>query len=132
MPPRPCAGKPALAEQPSAIIAPDSSGRIIHLYHKLNLALLGLTPVALVLSPSVLNMPVDLALGVLFPLHAHVAMNGVITDYAGKVFGKGATMSCRIVMLGFTCGTILGFARLNLTGEGLTESVKGLWRKSIK
>mmetsp|Transcript_6169 Transcript_6169/g.8982 ORF Transcript_6169/g.8982 Transcript_6169/m.8982 type:complete len:105 (-) Transcript_6169:420-734(-) len=103
---------------------------MIHLFHKVNLALLGVTPLALVLSPSALNMPVDLALGVLFPVHAHIAMNGVITDYAAKIFGKGATMPCRFLMLGITGGTILGFARLNLAGDGLTESVKGLWRKS--
>lgn len=87
---------------------------------------------ALILSPSSLNMPVDLALGVLFPVHAHVAMNSVITDYADKFFGKGAMMPCRVLMLGITAATILGFARLNLTGDGLTESVKGIWRKSIK
>ena len=105
---------------------------MMHLYHKLNWGLLGLTPLAFMLSPSVMNMPIDLALGVLFPLHAHFSMNGVITDYAAKIFGKGATMPCRVVMAGVTGVTLLGFARLNLTGDGLTESIKGLWRKSIK
>ena len=28
-----------------------------------------------------INMPVDLALGVIFPLHAHIGMNWIISDY---------------------------------------------------
>ena len=99
-------------------------------YHKLNWALLGLTPVAFAVSPSLLAMPVDLALGVAFPLHAHFAMNCVIADYAEKFLGKGAKGPSRVAMLGLTGVTLLGFLRLNLTGEGITGTVKRLWRKS--
>jgi len=48
----------------------------------------GLTPLAFLLSPSKMNMPVDIALGVLLPLHGHIGMNYVITDYATKLFGR--------------------------------------------
>ena len=36
----------------------------------------------------------------------------------------------RVAMLGLTGVTLLGFLRLNLTGEGITGTVKRLWRKS--
>ena len=72
----------------------------------------------------------DLALGVAFPLHAHFAMNCVIADYAEKFLGKSAKGPSRVAMLGLTGVTLLGFLRLNLTGEGITGTVKRLWRKS--
>ena len=30
-------------------------------------------------------MPVDMMLGIMFPLHAHISMNFVITDYLPKL-----------------------------------------------
>ena len=73
-------------------------------------------------------MPVDLALGILFPVHAHIGMNLVITDYAKKLFGKGAVQPCRVGMLVLTGTTGLGLLKLNLSGPGLTETIKSLWR----
>ena len=43
----------------------------VHWYHKLNMALIGLGPVALMM-PSEWTFPVDLALGVIIPLHSHL------------------------------------------------------------
>ena len=37
-------------------------------YHGVNLAILGLTPLAFVLSPTSMNFPVDIALGIALPL----------------------------------------------------------------
>jgi succinate dehydrogenase (ubiquinone) membrane anchor subunit len=79
------------------------------------------------LSPSKLNMPVDLALGVALPLHAHIGMNYVITDYATKLLGAGARGPARICMAGFTGVTMVGLLKLNLSGPGITETVKSLW-----
>lgn len=76
-----------------------------------------------------MNLPVDLALGIALPLHAHIGMNYVITDYAEKVLGKGARGPARYAMVGFTGLTALGLTKLNLTGVGITETVKALWRK---
>ena len=39
-----------------------------------------LGPVALVLSPSAWSFPIDLALGVIIPLHSHLGSNDVISD----------------------------------------------------
>jgi len=96
-------------------------------FHKINMLLLGLTPVAFALSPSPFAMPVDIALGLALPIHAHIGMNYVITDYAPKI-SKGIVGPCRIAMLGLTAFTVLGLLKLNTTGEGLTETVKKLWR----
>ena len=99
---------------------------MVHIFHKTNLATLALTPVAIVLSPSVINMPVDLALGVIFPIHAHIGMNGVISDYALK-FGIPVGPA-RYLMAAFTGGTIIGLTVLNIKGDGITETLKQFWR----
>ena len=144
----------------------DSSGKLIHVHHKVNLALLALAPVAVACSPSMINMPIDLALGLALPLHAHIGMNMVATDYVSKLFGKGAVAPARYGLVAFTvrrrrrhraaalaclCApprraangaaplsrarrrspqglTVLGLLKLNLTGPGITETVKGFWR----
>lgn len=54
-------------------------------YHILNHSLLLACPLALILSPSVLTFPIDLFLGVALPLHGHVGLNYVISDYVPKV-----------------------------------------------
>lgn len=101
---------------------------MISLHHKINMALMGLLPVSMVLSPSSLNMPVDLALGIFLPLHGHIGMNLVITDYAKKMFGKGGVGPARFVMAAITGTTMLGLLKLNLTGPGITETLKDFWR----
>ena len=63
----------------------DTSKSVLTFYHQSGYALVALTPVAFILSPSWLNFPVDLALGVIFPVHSHIAINYVITDYVPKV-----------------------------------------------
>ncbi len=97
------------------------------LTHALRPNVQGLTPVAFVLSPSPLNLPVDLALGFALPLHGHIGMNYVITDYATKVFGSGARDPARAAMFAFTGITMFGLTSLNLNGPGITTTVKSLW-----
>ena len=69
--------------------AADHSTGLSHLYHKLNIGLCALTPLALLLSPSAMNLPVDLALGVGIPVHFQISGHGLITDYAPLLFGNG-------------------------------------------
>ena len=109
--------------------AADHDAKTLSIYHKVNWALLGLTPAAFAFSPSMLNFPIDVALSVAFPFHAHVAMNCVITDYIPKFFGKAAVGPARVVMAGATGLTALGLLKLTLTGPGLTETIKSLWRE---
>jgi succinate dehydrogenase (ubiquinone) membrane anchor subunit len=59
-------------------------------------------------------------------------MNYVITDYAAKLLGSGARGPARIGMLAFTGISVAGLTKLNLTGPGITETVKAMWRKQPK
>ena len=94
-------------------------------YHYTVYGSVALFPVALALSPSKLNIPVDVALGLIFPIHAHIGMNYVISDYVPKAFRSAA----RTGWLGVTAVTILGLLKLNLFGDGMTESVKSMFRE---
>ncbi len=70
-------------------------------------------------------MPIDILLGVLFPIHSHVALNYVVADYVPK----SSRPLVRGLVLVASVITAAGLLKLNLTGPGLTESVKSLWRK---
>ena len=87
-----------------------------------------LTPVAFILSPSYLNFPVDVALGILFPIHSHIAINIIITDYVPIALQAVSKMG----LLGVTTITTLGLLKLTFFGPGLTETIKGLWRAEKK
>ena len=63
----------------------DSSKSLNNFHHTCGYALVGLTPLAFMLSPSWVNFPIDLTLGVLFPVHSQLSLNFVITDYVPKV-----------------------------------------------
>ena len=93
------------------------------------LALLGATPVALATDSTFLSFPVDMGLAVMFPLHGHIGMNYVITDYVPKLFSKAAVGPARAIMVGVTGATMLGLTKLNVEGPGITGTLKALWRK---
>jgi succinate dehydrogenase (ubiquinone) membrane anchor subunit len=107
-----------------SIVNADKSKSLNRIYHISGTALAVLTPVAFVLSPSPMNLPVDLALGVMFPLHAHIGMNYVISDYVPKATRGLARGS----LLAFSVITAAGLLRLNVQGAGLTDTVKSVWR----
>ncbi|GMH86272.1 hypothetical protein TrST_g6911 [Triparma strigata] len=100
-------------------------------YHKVNMLIMGLTPVAFALSPSKLNLPIDVLLGLALPLHAHIGMSYVITDYVPKI-SKSLTGPARVLLLGLTGVTTVGLLKLNIFGDGMTETVKSLWRGKKK
>jgi len=102
----------------------DSSKGLNKAYHASGLILAVLTPVALAVSPSPVTLPFDLLLGALFPLHSHVALNYVISDYVPKVSRPAA----RGVILVATVIAAAGILQINLAGPGLTETIKSLWR----
>lgn len=108
------------------IVNTDNGSKTVHkLYHSSAYVLALLTPLAFVISPSVYNMPIDITLGFLFPMHSHVALNCVISDYVPKALQSSA----RGGLLGVTIVSILGLLKLNIGGVGMTESIKSLWRK---
>ena len=76
-------------------------------------------------------MPLDLLLGVALPVHGHIGMNLVATDYVGKVAGKAAVGPFRMGLAGVTALTMFGLLKLNINGPGITESLKSFWRPKI-
>jgi succinate dehydrogenase (ubiquinone) membrane anchor subunit len=113
--------------------AADQTMTNIHLYHQVNNSLLVMTPCALILSPSPWAMPVDLALGIFLPLHGHIGMNSVLTDYMPKFgLGDGFVKLTRYLMLGTTLMTTAGLTRLNLEGDGISGTIKKLWKPDKK
>ena len=130
------AGRPARSGAPAdwetLVLKSDHTTEGLHLYHKLNLALIGLGPLALLLSPSALNTPIDLLLGVMIPLHGHIGGNDVITDYGKKVTkAPWFDAMLRKGLLGVTVVTFLGLCKLNLQGPGVTEAFKSVWRPRV-
>jgi succinate dehydrogenase (ubiquinone) membrane anchor subunit len=95
------------------------------LYHWSHIGLAGLTPVALILSPSILNWPVDLGLGIVVPLHMHLGMIQVIQDYVPRNLQELSILAMWVL----TFLTGLGLLKINLCGPGITESFKSLWRR---
>merc|ERR1711916_120653 len=96
----------------------------VHSLHKFSsYALVGLVPAALIVEPSSLVYPMDLALGLLLPFHFHLLMKDVVRDYAPnpKVW--------QYVLMGVSVATALGLTKLNFNGDGVTASAKRLWKK---
>merc|ERR1711907_520075 len=107
------------------VLKADHSTTALHLYHKTNLLAIGLTPLAFVVPESVPVLPcvLNVFLGVVFPIHGHIGMAGVLTDYVPKIAGKGALNPARYALMGLTTVTVLGLLKHNLTGDGMTKSV---------
>mmetsp|Transcript_20952 Transcript_20952/g.62499 ORF Transcript_20952/g.62499 Transcript_20952/m.62499 type:complete len:122 (+) Transcript_20952:132-497(+) len=110
------------------IFAADKSvGLGVKVYHKVNFALLGVTPVAIAADNTALSFPVDMALALFFPLHGHIGMNYVLTDYVPKFIGKAYLGPARAIMVGVTGMTVLGLTKLNVEGPGITGTLRALW-----
>lgn len=97
------------------------------LYHGVSKAMAGLVPLAWYLDKDGWTIkPVDLALGAAIPVHAHIGMNAVISDYVPPM----ARGLARGGMLGVTAITALGLLKLNLTpGGGFSKAVKTMWTR---
>ncbi len=68
---------------------------------------------------------VDVAVGVLIPIHFHLVMDGVVIDY---VYGPARKLA-NIVLYGVSAVTLLGLLKLNTHDEGITNTIKSLWEK---
>eukprot|EP00636_Phaeomonas_parva_P018296 CAMPEP_0118853792 /NCGR_PEP_ID=MMETSP1163-20130328/2250_1 /TAXON_ID=124430 /ORGANISM="Phaeomonas parva, Strain CCMP2877" /LENGTH=139 /DNA_ID=CAMNT_0006786405 /DNA_START=88 /DNA_END=507 /DNA_ORIENTATION=+ len=106
----------------------DSGKLAVGVYHKINTATLFVTPIAFML-PTGYTMPVDLALGVLFPIHSHIGLNYVVTDYLPKILPTSIFPAVRMGVAGLTGVMMLGLLRLNIGGPGITQTLKSLWKK---
>uniref|UniRef100_A0AAV1U347 Succinate dehydrogenase [ubiquinone] cytochrome b small subunit n=1 Tax=Peronospora matthiolae TaxID=2874970 RepID=A0AAV1U347_9STRA len=110
----------------AGVLQADNHKLSVKAMHLTNVGLMAAVPLAFVLSPSPLALPVDLAIGVLVPVHAHIGMNNVISDYVPK----NVRTLARLGWLGATSLMLLGLLRVNLEGPGITEVVKTIWRES--
>jgi succinate dehydrogenase (ubiquinone) membrane anchor subunit len=124
---RACRDVPKDTRKGFSFLMADEGREAFKLYHKTHFVALAGAPLAFALSPlsPMLNMPVDLALGVAFPLHAHIGMNWIIRDYvppAGQGAARGAMAAATVV-------AALGLLKLNLMGDGITETIKTVWRE---
>jgi len=102
--------------------------KTVEIFHYTNVSLAVLTPVAIFLSPTFLNIPVDFALGLIIPIHAHIGSVGVIQDYVPRPQQPLAIA----IFTALTLLTFIGLLKINLCGAGITESVKSLWRKPVQ
>ncbi|KXZ42626.1 hypothetical protein GPECTOR_129g556 [Gonium pectorale] len=112
------------------VLAADTAGKAgLKVHEYASYALAGATPVAVVSSKgSVLQKTADFVFSLAIPVHSHICMNAVVTDY----FPKVARGPARLGVLGMSVVTYLGIMKVNLSGPGLTETVRGLWRKPEK
>ena len=104
--------------------ADSSALRQLKYFHHTGLVLAAAVPAALALSPSALNMPVDLVLSAAVPYHAYVGTVGVVEDYVPR----DSQETAKTVAL-FVAGLMAaGMFKATFFGSGPTEAVKALWR----
>lgn len=81
-------------------------------------------PVSMLFSPSFLTMPLDVLMGFAIPYHAWYGMSHVLEDYMPPEFLPASNMLLYII----TAICVLGLLNLNFRGDGITETILGLWR----
>ena len=72
------AGTAAGDDWSTYIFKSDHSPAGMHLYHKLNMGLIAIGPLALMV-PSGWTFPLDLAMGVMIPLHSHLGARRLLS-----------------------------------------------------
>ena len=93
------------------------------MYHMTSYALAAGIPLALVLGGPVAT-GVDLALGVLIPVHAHIGMRSVLIDYVHDATSQRVALAA---LAAFTVLTAVGLTKFNLLDVGITGGVKELF-----
>jgi succinate dehydrogenase (ubiquinone) membrane anchor subunit len=112
----------------SQFINADKPAKFVKIYHTTTFASLGLLPVALLFPESSLTMPIDVAMGVVFPVHGHIGFNYIISDYVPKPVRGTA----RTLLFGVTAITLLGLLKLNIAGDGMTKTTLAMWKDPKK
>jgi len=94
-------------------------------YHYSSYALAAGIPAALLFGAPVSTL-VDLTMGVVLPLHAHLGLRSVIVDYVHDGTNQRLALA---VLSGVTVLTAVGLTKFNLTDVGLTEGVKMIFEE---
>ena len=106
--------------------ADTANGALKKLYHTTAIALAGLVPLAAFQQQGdALGRVIDLGLNAALPIHGHIAMNYVVTDYVPKSVAGAA----RWGVLAGSAVAAAGMLKLNVAGPGVTAAVKGLWAR---
>lgn len=71
---------------------------------------------------------VDMALGVLLPLHSHIGFGAIITDYLPKRKFPRVYLVARTLLYVGTTGVLFGLYQYNTTDVGICEGVRSLWQ----
>lgn len=76
-------------------------------------------------APASANTPIDYLLATIIPFHSHVGISHVIADYVPKAMRNTA----RVGLFGASFILFSGLMKLNVSGPGVTETIKALWRR---
>ena len=123
-----CKGMAAAASSGSSSssfsLAADEGGKALKVFHASNVAAAILLPVAAFSdSGSAVQTAANWAIAGVLPLHGHIGMNWVITDY----IPPASQGSVRALTLAASVICFLGLARVNAQGDGVIDTVKHLW-----
>ena len=114
----------------NAILFADSAGpKVQRLYQQSGYVLAGLVPATLLADSSSIPARVaDVGLAVALPLHSHVALSYVVSDYVPKTF----QLPVRAGVAGLTAVAFLGLMKAAVLGPGIGGAVKQLWRSGMR
>ena len=73
------------------------------------------------------NPYIDLALGVILPLHCHIGFDACIQDYFPKRKTPGIYKAMQAALYGSTALVLYGAYQFNTNDVGITEGIKRLW-----
>eukprot|EP00890_Picochlorum_soloecismus_P006566 jgi/Picsp_1/734/NSC_04223-R1_succinate dehydrogenase len=106
----------------SKILHADSAGPSVQkLYHQSHYVLAGLVPATLVSDKSSIFAKVsDVGLAAAIPLHSHIAMNYVVSDYVPR----GVQFPVRAGVAGLSAVMFVGLLKTALIGPGIGVTVK--------
>jgi succinate dehydrogenase (ubiquinone) membrane anchor subunit len=71
---------------------------------------------------------IDMALGVVLPLHCYLGFECIITDYLPKRRSPFFNSLAQVSLSVATLGSLYGLYKLNTEDVGITEYVKKIWK----
>ncbi len=72
------------------------------------------------------SKPIDIALGIVLPLHCHLGFDSIVTDYVPKRKKPILHGLCMTFLYAGTAATIYGLWELNTKDIGITRAVQNL------
>ena len=110
--------------QNMSVVAADEGTKSLKIFHGTGLAAAVVLPAAIFSdSGSNLHTVCDWAAAGLIPLHGHIGLNWIISDYVPKA-SQG---NVRVATLVASVLTLFGLVRINLQGDGVIDTISYLW-----